>query len=35
VADFVDALRDLAVTPHIAVVGRVSKYGKRRATRID
>ena len=35
VADFVDALRDLAVTPHIAVDGRVSKFGKRRSTRID
>ena len=35
VAGFVDALRDLAVTPHIAVDGRVSKFGKPRATRID
>ena len=35
VAGFVDALRDLAVTPHIAVDGRVSKFGKRRSTRID
>ena len=35
VAAFVDALRDLAVTPHIAVDGRVSKFGKRRASRID
>jgi len=34
-AGFVDALRDLAVTPHNAVDGRVSKFGKRRATRID
>ena len=29
VAAFVDALRDLAVTPHIAVDGCVSKLGKR------
>ena len=35
VAAFVDALRDLAVTPHIAVDGRVSKFGKPRASRID
>ena len=35
VARFVDALRERAVTPHIAVDGRVSKFGKRRATRID
>ena len=35
VADFVDALRDLTVTPHIAVDGHVTKTGKRRKTRID
>ena len=35
VADFVDALRGLAVTPHIAVDGHVTKTGKRRKTRID
>ena len=35
VARFVDALRDLAVTPHIPVDGCVSKFGKRRLTRID
>ena len=35
VAAFVDALRDRRVTPHIAVDGRVSKFGKRRSTRID
>ena len=34
-ADFVDALRNLVVTPHIAVDGRLGKFGKRRATRID
>ncbi len=31
----VDASRDLAVTPHIAVDGRLSKFGKPRSTRID
>ncbi len=35
VADFVEALRDRAVTPHIAIDGRLSKTGKRRKTRID
>ena len=35
VAGFVDALRDLAVTPHIAVDGRGAKFGKPRASRID
>ena len=35
VAGFVDALRDLAVTPHIAIDGHVRKTGKPRATRID
>ena len=35
VADFVDALRGLTVTPHIAVDGHVTKTGKRRKTRID
>ena len=35
VADFVDALRSLTVTPHIAVDGHVTKTGKRRKTRID
>ena len=35
VAEFVEALRDRAVTPHIAVDGRLSKTGKRRKTRID
>ena len=35
VADFVEALHGRAVTPHIAVDGRLSKTGKRRKTRID
>ena len=35
VAAFVDALRDRAVTPHIAIDGHVRKTGKPRATRID
>ena len=35
VAGFVDALRDGAVTPHIAIDGHVRKTGKPRATRID
>ena len=35
VADFVDALRSLTVTPHIAVDGHITKTGKRRKTRID
>ncbi len=35
VAEFVDALRDSGVTPHIAVDGHVTKTGKRRKTRID
>ena len=35
VAAFVDALRERAVTPHIAVNGHVTKTGKRRKTRID
>ena len=35
VADFVDTLRALTVTPHIAVDGHVTKTGKRRKTRID
>ena len=35
VAAFVDALRDRSVTPHIAVDGRLSKFGKPRSTRID
>ena len=34
-ADFVERLRDRAVTPHIAVDDRLSKTGKRRKTRID
>ena len=34
VADFVDALRALAVTPHIAVDGHVTKTGEWRKTRI-
>ena len=33
--EFVDALRALTVTPHIAVVGHVTKTGKRRRARID
>ena len=35
VAAFVNALRDLAVTLHIAVDGHVRKSGRPRATRID
>ena len=35
VAEFVDGLRDLAVTLHIAVDGRPSKFGTPRSTRID
>ena len=35
VAGFVDALRDLAATPHIAVDGHVRKTGKPRKTRVD
>ena len=35
VADFVDRMRERAVTPHIAVDGRLSRFGKRRATRIN
>ena len=35
VAAFVDALRDRAVTPHIAIDGHVRKTGKPRASRID
>ena len=35
VAGFVDALRDLAVTPHIAIDGHVRKTGKPRKTRVD
>ena len=35
VAAFVDALRERAVTPHIAVNGHLTKTGKRRKTRID
>ncbi len=35
VAGFVDALRDGAVTPHIAIDGHVRKTGKPRKTRID
>ena len=35
VTDFLDALRGLAVTPHIAVDSHVTKTGKRRKTRID
>ena len=35
VAAFVDALRDRAVTPHIAVDGHVRKTGKPRSSRID
>ena len=35
VSDFVDALRSLAVTPHITIDGHVTKTGKRRKTRID
>ena len=35
VAEFVDALRDLAVTPHIAVDGHVRKTGKPRKTQVD
>ena len=34
-AEFVDALRDGAVTPHIAVDGHVRKTGKPRKTRVD
>ncbi len=34
-ADFVDTLRALTVTPHITVDGHVTKTGKRRKTRID
>ena len=34
-ADFVDALRALTVTPHITVDGHATKTGKRRKTRID
>lgn len=35
VASFVDALRERAVVPHIAVNGSVTKLGKRRKTKID
>ena len=35
VAAFVDALRERAVTPHIAVDGHVGKTGKPHAPRID
>ena len=35
VAAFVDALRERAVTPHIAVDGHPTRTGKRRKTRID
>ncbi len=35
VAAFVDALRERAVTPHVAVNGHLTKTGKRRKTRID
>ena len=35
VAEFVDALREGAVTPHIAVGGHVRKTGKPRKTRVD
>lgn len=35
VADFVAALRDLDVTPHIAIDGRVSKHGVVRKTAVD
>jgi transposase len=35
VAAFVDDLRDLEVTPHIAIDGHVTKTGKRRKTKID
>ncbi len=35
VAEFVDALRDLAVTPHIAIDGHVRKTGRPRKTRVD
>ena len=35
VAGFVDALREGAVTPHIAIDGHVRKTGRPRATRID
>ncbi len=35
VAPFIDALRDRAVTPHIAVNGSISKTGHRRRTAID
>ena len=35
VAEFVDALRDLAVSPHIAVDGHIRKTGKPRKTQVD
>jgi transposase len=35
VRQFVEGLRQRSVTPHIAVDGRISKTGKRRATAID
>lgn len=35
VAKFVEALRERAVTPHIAIDGHLSKTGKRRKTAID
>ena len=35
VADFVDTLRSLSVTPHITVDDHLTKTGKRRKTRID
>ena len=35
VADFVEALRQRRVTPHIAIDGHIRKTGKPRATRID
>ena len=34
-SDFVDVLRSLTVTPHIAVDGHVTKTGKRRKARIE
>ncbi len=35
VADFVEALRDRKVTPHVAVQDHLTKTGKRRKTKID
>ena len=35
VADFVEALRDRKVTPHVAVQDHLTKTGKRRKTKVD